>query len=108
MYRSAEHPTVASARGPVTYRYQSMTDLSSFADGSFDLVYSGQSIEHVSEDEADVVQIEVPGQRRRGFDPRQIRELVEDEAAVCRPDVTHVDHLGAEYAALTDDVPAAQ
>jgi SAM-dependent methyltransferase len=59
MYRSVEHPTVASARGPVTYRYQSMTDLAAFADGSFDLVYSGQSIEHVSEDEADAVLREV-------------------------------------------------
>jgi len=59
MYRSAEHPTVASARGPVTYRYQSMTDLSGFADASFDLVYSGQSIEHVSEDEAGAVLGEV-------------------------------------------------
>ena len=59
-------------------------------------------------DHADVLQIEVPGQRRRGFDPRQIRELVEDEAAVCRPDVTHVDHVGAEFPALTDDVPAGE
>jgi SAM-dependent methyltransferase len=59
MYRSAEHPTVESSRGPVTYRYQSMTDLAAFADGSFDLVYSGQSIEHVSEDEADAVLREV-------------------------------------------------
>jgi len=59
MYRSAEHPTVASPRGPVTYRYQSMTDLSVFADGSFDLVYSGQSIEHVSEDDGDAVLREV-------------------------------------------------
>jgi SAM-dependent methyltransferase len=59
MYRSAEHPTVASPRGPVTYRYQSMTDLSGFGDASFDLVYSGQSIEHVSEGDADAVLREV-------------------------------------------------
>jgi SAM-dependent methyltransferase len=59
MYRSSEHPTVASRHGPVTYRYQSMTDLAGFADASFDLVYSGQSIEHVSESEADAVLREV-------------------------------------------------
>jgi len=59
MYRSAEHPTVASRLGPVSYRYQSMTDLSEFPDGSFDLVYSGQSIEHVSQAEADAVLHEV-------------------------------------------------
>ncbi len=33
--------------GPVTYRYHSMADLSGIADASVDLVYSGQSIEHV-------------------------------------------------------------
>jgi SAM-dependent methyltransferase len=38
--------------GPVRYRYHSMT---SYADASFDLVYSGQSIEHVTEEEADLV-----------------------------------------------------
>jgi SAM-dependent methyltransferase len=59
MYRSAEHPTVQSRLGPVTYRYQSMTDLSVFADASLDLVYSGQSIEHVSEHDADAVLREV-------------------------------------------------
>jgi hypothetical protein len=62
-------------------------------------------------DHADVLQIEVPGQRRRGFDPRQFHELVEDEAAVGSPDVTHVCHAGAEnagIAALTDDLPAGE
>ncbi len=39
--------------GPVHYRYHSMSDLTPYADGSFDLVYSGQSIEHVPVDEAD-------------------------------------------------------
>jgi predicted SAM-dependent methyltransferase len=37
--------------GPVFYRYHSMTDLSGYADGSVDLVYSGQSIEHVAPEE---------------------------------------------------------
>jgi ubiquinone/menaquinone biosynthesis C-methylase UbiE len=46
-------------KGPVEYHLQSMTDLTAFADGSFDLVYSGQSIEHVSEADADLAFAEV-------------------------------------------------
>jgi SAM-dependent methyltransferase len=38
--------------GPVRYRYHSMSDLTRYADDSFDLVYCGQSIEHVPVDEA--------------------------------------------------------
>ena len=50
LYRSDdERSTVQSDLGPVSYRYHSMTDLSGFEDESLDLVYSGQSIEHVSE-----------------------------------------------------------
>jgi len=41
--------------GPVQYRYHSMSDLSGYGDESFDLVYSGQSIEHVPVDEAERV-----------------------------------------------------
>src|SRR5206468_8820731 len=39
--------------------YRSMTDLSIFADGEFDLAYSGQSIEHITEGEADLCLAEV-------------------------------------------------
>lgn len=39
----------------IQYFYQSMVDLSSFADQSVDLVWSGQSIEHISETEGDHV-----------------------------------------------------
>jgi ubiquinone/menaquinone biosynthesis C-methylase UbiE len=35
-----------------------MTDLGGIPDGSFDLIYSGQSIEHVTADEADKVLLE--------------------------------------------------
>jgi SAM-dependent methyltransferase len=45
--------SVESSRGLVTYRYHSMTDLSSYGPSTFDLVYSGQSIEHVFRHEAD-------------------------------------------------------
>lgn len=50
---------VATHRGPVRYAYHSMTDLSRYEDGSFDLVYSGQTFEHVTEADGDVVLKEV-------------------------------------------------
>lgn len=53
LYRSEEHTEVVTSHlGPVRYRYHSMADLSGYDDGSFDLVYSGQSIEHVTTAEA--------------------------------------------------------
>jgi SAM-dependent methyltransferase len=50
---------VETERGRVTYRYHSMTDLSGLASESFDLVYSGQSIEHVTRRNADRVLAQV-------------------------------------------------
>jgi predicted SAM-dependent methyltransferase len=48
-----EHRQVIQTEsGPVQYLYRSMVDLSALADGSVDLVYSGQSIEHVTRAEA--------------------------------------------------------
>lgn len=41
--------------GPISVLYRSMTDLSDFEDSSIDLVWSGQSIEHISEQEAQLV-----------------------------------------------------
>jgi SAM-dependent methyltransferase len=46
---------VVSPLGPVRYRYHSMIDLSSHPDASYDLVFSGQSIEHVNEADADAM-----------------------------------------------------
>ena len=46
---------VATERGPVRYAFHSMTDLSPYDDASFDLVYSGQTIEHVGEADGDLV-----------------------------------------------------
>ena len=40
---------VVSELGPVEFAFHSMVDLGRYEDGSFDLVYSGQSIEHVTE-----------------------------------------------------------
>jgi predicted SAM-dependent methyltransferase len=66
LYRSAQFDGSETERGRVRYEYRSMTDLSFAADASVDLVYSGQSIEHVTEGDADVVLAEafrvlVPG-----------------------------------------------
>ncbi|MDQ3945048.1 MAG: methyltransferase domain-containing protein [Actinomycetota bacterium] len=56
IYRWDHQPTaIESPNGPVRYAYHSMTDLGGYADASFDLVYSGQTIEHVAPDEADHV-----------------------------------------------------
>ena len=56
IYRYTDRPTeVQTPKGPVRYAYHSMTDLSRYSDSSFDLVYSGQSIEHVPEEEGDEV-----------------------------------------------------
>ena len=40
--------SVDVAGGRVSYRYHSMTDLSSYPAASFDMVYSGESIEHIT------------------------------------------------------------
>jgi SAM-dependent methyltransferase len=47
--------TVQSALGPVEFAFHSMTELERYPDSSFDLVYSGQSIEHVTETEGTAV-----------------------------------------------------
>jgi SAM-dependent methyltransferase len=49
---------VESELGPVEFAFHSMVDLGRYPDGSFDLVYSGQSIEHVSEEEGATVAAE--------------------------------------------------
>ena len=46
---------IATSRGTVSYRYHSMTDLSGIPSNSFDLIYIGQAIEHVTTAEADEV-----------------------------------------------------
>jgi ubiquinone/menaquinone biosynthesis C-methylase UbiE len=53
------HEVTQTKLGPVRYRYHSMVDLSDYPDNSIDLVYSGQSIEHVPLPVADTVLAEV-------------------------------------------------
>jgi hypothetical protein len=50
---------VATPQGEVRYHFSSMADLSAFADQSVDLVFSGESIEHVTQSDVDSVLREV-------------------------------------------------
>lgn len=75
-----EGDTVPTHLGPVHYRYHSMTDLSGYEDHSVDLVYSGQTIEHVEEHEADRVLAEV----RRVLRPGGFFAVDTPNGAVCR------------------------
>ena len=58
LYKSTRYDTVETPKGPVRYEFRSMVDLSFAADSSVDLVYSGESIEHVTTEDADVVMSE--------------------------------------------------
>ena len=66
LYRSEAWRRVETSQGPVEYVYGSMTDLSFVESGSVDLVFSGQSIEHVSRADAAVVVAEVARVLRPG------------------------------------------
>jgi len=80
LYRSEDHPPVETRLGPVHYDYRSMTDLSGHPDGAYDLIYSGQSIEHVPPEEADLVLKEA----YRVLRPGGVLALDTPNAAVCR------------------------
>ena len=78
-------------KGLVRYEYRSMTDLSFADDGSTDLVYSGQSIEHVSRDDARTVVHEA----FRILRPGGAFALDTPNAPICRlhtPDFIDPDH----------------
>jgi SAM-dependent methyltransferase len=53
--QGGERNDVVTPRGLVRYAYHSMADLGPYAENTFDLIYSGQSIEHVPVDVADVI-----------------------------------------------------
>lgn len=80
LYRSERFGGESVGSGRVRYEYRSMTDLSFAADGSVDLVYSGQSIEHVTEEDADVVL----GEAFRVLRPGGHLALDTPNARVCR------------------------
>jgi len=72
--------TVDVAGGRVAYRYHSMTDLSSYPSASFDMVYSGESIEHITRAEAEQVLAEA----RRVLKPGGILALDTPNANLTR------------------------
>jgi glycosyltransferase involved in cell wall biosynthesis/SAM-dependent methyltransferase len=57
--REGEAGWIDTEMGPVRYLHTSMTDLSDVEDGCIDLVFAGQSIEHVSEEEGQQTMQEV-------------------------------------------------
>jgi SAM-dependent methyltransferase len=81
LYQESVSRTVTQTElGPVHYRYHSMSDLARYSDGSFDLVYSGQSIEHVPVEEAGHVLV----QAARILRPGGYLALDTPNARVCR------------------------
>jgi SAM-dependent methyltransferase len=46
---------IHTRQGPVSYLFRSMTDMSNFEDGTVDLVFSGESIEHITRAEGAIV-----------------------------------------------------
>ena len=106
LYHSTAWEAVDTPRGRVRYEYRSMTDLSFAPDGSVDLVYSGQSIEHVSRDDAMTVFKEVA----RVLRPGGFFALDTPNAAICRlqtpsfidPDHEHEYVLSELTSALAD------
>jgi SAM-dependent methyltransferase len=92
LYReAAAHEVTRTKLGPVRYQYHSMVDLSDYPDNSVDLVYSGQSIEHVPPDVGDTVLSEV----RRVLRPGGHLGIDTPNARVTRlqqPDFIDPDH----------------
>jgi len=112
LYKESVARTVTQTElGPVHYHYHSMSDLARYEDGSFDLVYSGQSIEHVPVDEADRVLVEAA----RILRPGGYLALDTPNARVCRvqqpgfidPDHDH-DALVAGEDATVDELAQQQ
>ncbi len=80
LYRSEQYGDQRSHLGTVRYEYRSMSDLSFAEDASIDLVYSGQSIEHVTEEEGDTVLAEA----FRVLKPGGYLAIDTPNGAVCR------------------------
>lgn len=80
LYRSDRFAGSQTDQGRVRYEYRSMADLSFAEDDSVDLVYSGQSIEHVTEADGDTVMEEV----FRILRPGGTLALDTPNGAVCR------------------------
>ena len=80
LYRSEAYGDQRTDAGSIRYEYRSMSDLSFADDRSVGLVYSGQSIEHVTETEGDVALAEA----FRVLEPGGHLALDTPNALVCR------------------------
>ncbi len=96
---------VQSPLGPVRYEYHSMSDLGRYDDASFDLVFSGESIEHIIEAEAEVMLKDVfrvlrPGGRFALDTPnRAVTVLQTGASAFTNPD-HDVEYTHAQLSAM--------
>ena len=97
LYRSDAWTSHETPQGSISYEFRSMTDLSFAEDSSIDLVYSGQSIEHVTEADGDATLAEV----LRVLRPGGVVAIDTPNGAICRlqgPDFIDPDHK-VEYTA---------
>jgi len=83
-----------SPLGPVRVAYTPMTDLSMFEPGSFDLVWSGQSIEHVTVAEAretfrEVARVIAPGGWFCLDTPNRLVTSIHANGGMIHPDHKH-------------------
>ena len=65
IYKRDEHDDLETPQGPVHYLYRSMCDLDDIPDNSYDLVVSGQTFEHITQEEGakllrDVLRVVTP------------------------------------------------
>ena len=98
---------VQSPLGPVEYRYHSMADLSAYDDASFDLVFSGESIEHITEAEArtmlaEVARVIAPGGWFCLDTPNRRATAVELGDQFCNPD-HKIEYTDAQLAQMLVD-----
>jgi SAM-dependent methyltransferase len=100
--------TIETPNGPVQYRYHSMVDLSQYPDGSFDLVFSGETIEHITGDDArkmlsEVHRVLAPGGWFCLDTPnRRATELMMGPGRLSNPD-HELEYTDAELRALLGD-----
>jgi hypothetical protein len=91
LYRSESWLPAETPHGSIRYEFRSMTDLSFAEDSSIDLVYSGQSIEHVTPEDGDRTLSEV----LRVLRPGGVVAIDTPNGPICRlsnPDFIDPDH----------------